>query len=109
MVVQTFFRLLRARVRGSRPPTLPGRGTVAAVTAPLQPRRVLILGDSLTVACEDQLRAAADLAGVDLVIRAEIGRSVRAALPILCSTADQTADQILDSLKTYQRTSGAGH
>lgn len=54
------------------------------------PRQVLIVGDSLTAACEDELLAAAEAASVDLVIRAEIGRGVRAVRPILESTTQPT-------------------
>ncbi len=52
--------------------------------------QVLLLGDSLTVACEVELGSAATRAGVDLTIAAEIGRSIRSIGPILGATGPRS-------------------
>lgn len=61
------------------------------MTAPSVDGPVLVIGDSLTAASEDELRAAAGGHGIELHIRAERGRSIGAAVPILEATTRYTA------------------
>lgn len=51
-------------------------------------RRILVIGDSLTVACQNDLSAAEARHGLKFVVRAENGRSAMSARAIVSSTTD---------------------
>lgn len=58
----------------------------------------LVIGDSLAAASEDELHDAARSRGIELVMRAEPGRSIAAAAPILGATT--RSSQVVIALGT---------